>query len=341
MRLLLPALLISSLALPCFAKDTDDAIVTVLGGKPITLGEVDASGSSQLSILKDQLHWARLEAAQDLVARRLLEIEAKEQGLSLSSFIDKEIHGKVPEITDEDVAAFWAGNPGAAPPEGRAALVESVKGFLKRERSLPIRMTLLERLRAKHAAGLQLNIPSARVPLDLTGRPTKGSPSAAVTVVAFTDYQCGGCATLVKELAGLESNFGRHLRFAHVDFPSEHHDRAIPAAVAARCAGRFGKYWEYHDRAFDDVNDLSDERLASIAAELGLDGQAFADCIALPEVLAEVEADRAVGHAAGVTGTPHLFVNGLPLKGGLNTQQLGQIIAMELDRIGVAPPSGS
>ncbi len=337
MRRLLPALVLL-FALPALAQGPGDSVVAVVGGEPITLDDVDGTGSAQLTLLKDQLHWARVAAVENLISRRILEVEAKAQGLSLSSFIEQEVSSKIAAPTDADVAAFWQQNPSAAPPERRAELTEGVMGLLKRERSEPIRNALIARLRTKHAPDLKLQLPSARSDMNVDGRPAKGPKSAAVTVVAFTDYQCGGCASLVQDLEGLKGNFREHLRVVHVDCPSESHERAVPAAIAARCAGRFGKYWEFHDSSFTDVSDLTDERLEGIASALGLDADGFADCRADPSVAAEVAADRAIGHELGVTGTPHLFVNGLSLRGGLDAQQLGQIIAMELDRLGVKAP---
>lgn len=340
MRRLLP-LLGLFLALPAAAGGPGDHVVATVGGEAITLDDVDASGEAQLMLLKDQLHWARIEAAERLVARRLIEIEAKEQGLSVSSYLEREVESKVSDPTEADVEAFWAQNPNAAPPEQRAQLRDSVAAYLKRERARPVREALVERLRAKHAPKLDLDLPSARVTLDVSDAPTKGPAEAPVTIAAFTDYQCPGCASLVEVLDYLEQSFGSKLRIVHLDFPNEAHERADEAAVAARCAGRFGQYWEYHDRLFTDTKDLSEQRLNSIAEELGLDEQGFAECRADPAVLAEVEADKQLGKAIGITGTPHVVLNGLSLKGGLDGQTLAQLVAMELDRLQVPPPEPS
>ena len=67
-------------------------------------------------------------------------------------------------------------NPSAAPAEQRGDLTPNVQAFLKRERSRPIRQALLERLRAKHAPGLKLQLPSARSDLNVDGRPDGQRP---------------------------------------------------------------------------------------------------------------------------------------------------------------------
>ena len=340
MRRLLPYLSLL-LSLPAFAGGPGDHVVATVAGEPITIDEIDATGEAQLTLLKDSLYWARLEAAESLIARRVMEAEAKEQGLSLSSYIEREVTSKVDKPTEEEIAAFWAQNPNAAPPEEREHLHDSVVNYMIRERSQPIREALVSRLMAKHAPGLKIDLPTARIDLPVDGAPSKGRASAPVTLVAFTDYGCPGCASLVTVLDYIENNFGENVRIVHRDFPNDSHEGAFQAAVAARCAGRFGQYWAYHDRLFTDVKDLSPQRLNAIAEELDLDREGFSDCLASEDVAAEVTADRKLGEDIGITGTPHLVLNGLSLKGGLDGKTIAQLVAMELDRLKVPAPTGS
>ena len=102
------------------------------------------------------------------------------------------------------------------------------------------------------------------------------------------------------------------LVFKH--FPIQRHEFATKAAAAALVAGRRGKFWEYHDRLFENFDKLDDNKLLEIAKELGFDPQEFEKNMKDPEILAKVRQDSRDGHIAGVRGTPTIFINGRLLK---------------------------
>ncbi len=85
--------------------------------------------------------------------------------------------------------------------------------------------------------------------------------------------------------------------------------------MAARCAAQHGRYWEYHDLLFVAQPAFARSDLILYAARLGLPRDAFAACLDAGRYRAAVRKDVQEGRAAGVTGTPTFFVNGLPLRG--------------------------
>ena len=98
------------------------------------------------------------------------------------------------------------------------------------------------------------------------------------------------------------------VRFVTRDLPLVFHAQAVPAAVAARCAGDQGKYWEYRERLFAVQQDLGGAAYSKLAADMKLDAQAFAACRAAPGNKAAAEADRTAANALGITGTPTFLV---------------------------------
>ena len=98
------------------------------------------------------------------------------------------------------------------------------------------------------------------------------------------------------------------------NFPLPRHLFATKAAAAALAAGRQGKFWEYHDRLFDNYRNLSDEKFKEIAGELKLNQLEFEQGMKDPEILARVRRDSIEGKNAGVSGTPTIFINGRQLK---------------------------
>jgi protein-disulfide isomerase len=109
--------------------------------------------------------------------------------------------------------------------------------------------------------------------------------------------------------------FPGKVRLVFKDFPLSFHAGAEPAALAARCAGAQGRFWEYHDLLFVAQPAFARRDLLLYAARLGLAREAFAACLDAGRYRAAVGQDVQEGRAAGVSGTPTVFVNGLRLVG--------------------------
>ena len=140
---------------------------------------------------------------------------------------------------------------------------------------------------------------------------TLGNSAAPVRIVEYTDLQCPYCARFARETFPLLRkryiDTGK-VRFDTVDLPLPMHAQAIPAAVAARCAGEQGRYWEYRERLFDEQNLLGNEPYAQFAAELHLDPVRFAACRDNPAQLREVRAEAASAESLGINSTPTLLI---------------------------------
>ena len=104
------------------------------------------------------------------------------------------------------------------------------------------------------------------------------------------------------------------------------HTLARPAHEAARCAGVQGQYWAYHDRLFDKQPSFRRDDLLASAAELGLDRDAFAQCLDQRRFAADVERDIAQAQALGVNSTPAFLVNGRPVVGALGLDEFRSIV---------------
>ena len=98
------------------------------------------------------------------------------------------------------------------------------------------------------------------------------------------------------------------------NFPLRNHKFAKPAALAALAANEQGKFWEFHDKIFENYNKLSEQKLQKIAVELQLDMERFEADRKDQKMQASVTRDSRDGQSAGVRGTPTIFVNGRLLK---------------------------
>jgi protein-disulfide isomerase len=143
------------------------------------------------------------------------------------------------------------------------------------------------------------------VVLDLGSNPVRGSASAKVILVEFTDYQCPFCSRYAREtypqIAKDYVDTGK-IRYATLDFPLAMHAKAFDGAKAVLCAGEQGKFWEMHDRLF--ANQQALEPWNAHAEALGMKVPDFEACMKSDRNDAAIKADQQQGQKAGFTGTP-------------------------------------
>lgn len=176
-----------------------------------------------------------------------------------------------------------------------------------------------------------------------------GRADAPVVITEFSDYACPACASfetqVMPELIERYVDTGQaRLVFREFPIPSLH-PNATKAAQAAVCAGEQEKYWEMHDALYasrDEWMGVEEpgDSLSALAAEVGLDQEAFAQCLDSQEAAAAVRAERMAGEMMGVNATPFFFINDLPIRGGLSVDSFAQIIeyvAAGGERPGIVP----
>ena len=159
--------------------------------------------------------------------------------------------------------------------------------------------------------------PDEKVKVDVAGMQVLGRADAPLTLVEFTDLECPYCRAFhVGTFERLKREYidtGK-LRFFSRDFPLDFHPNARPAALAVRCAGEQGKFWEMRHVVTLNANALSRDLYDRLARELGLDADRFSACIAADRYRAEIDRDVAAAQSAGVSGTP-TFVLGVTAPG--------------------------
>jgi protein-disulfide isomerase len=159
---------------------------------------------------------------------------------------------------------------------------------------------------------------------------TKGPATAPVTVFEWSDYECPFCQRAQDVLQRLQGEFADRVRFVFKDFPLRSHPNALPAAIAARCAGAQGRYWEYHDLLFVAQPDLARDHLIGYARRLGLDTPAFTECLDSGRYRDAVLAEQREGREAGVRATPTFFLNRRKIEGALPLEEFREAIKQAL-----------
>jgi NhaA family Na+:H+ antiporter len=137
-----------------------------------------------------------------------------------------------------------------------------------------------------------------------------------IRVVSYSDFLCPFCRRFRKVLMNLRQAFGERIEYVFRHFPNERiHPGATFAARAAEAAGQQGKFWEMHDRLFDEPPPFGEARIREMARELGLDMARFERDLDAQATLARVEDDLDEARRNGVHGTPTIFVDGLRYDG--------------------------
>ncbi len=164
--------------------------------------------------------------------------------------------------------------------------------------------------------------------------PSIGPVDAKIVVVEFADFECPYCGAVegsneqaeqylksrdpewepavpkLKELA----KQGK-IRFVYRDFPLPMHKNAQKASEASECADEQGKFWQMHDKIFENQGAISITDLKDYASGLYLNMEQFNSCLDSGKYSNEVKKDYDDGNDAGVTGTPTFFVNGVEING--------------------------
>ena len=149
---------------------------------------------------------------------------------------------------------------------------------------------------------------------ELKGKPGEsaavGPADAPVKVYVFSDFQCPVCRRVVEPIKALHRAFPDKVQIIFKHNALEMHQFANVAATAAIAAQRQGKFWAYHDKAFQNYRNLHQQDLILYAEELGLDVKKFEADMKDPKVQAQVNYERDLAEALGMRGTPGFYING-------------------------------
>lgn len=156
-----------------------------------------------------------------------------------------------------------------------------------------------------------------------------GSDEALVTIVEWSDFQCPYCSRVTPTIKQIKEQYGDEVRVAFKHNPLSFHPRAKPAAIAAEAAGKQGKFWEMHDKLFENNKALTDENFVAWAGELGLNVEQFKKDLADPALDKKVTAQQAQGMTVGARGTPAFFINGRFLSGAQPLDNFKKLIDEE------------
>ncbi|MBI2034614.1 MAG: DsbA family protein [Candidatus Levybacteria bacterium] len=180
------------------------------------------------------------------------------------------------------------------------------------------------------AAGTVTNAPTAparptKLDVGIGKLPLLGDANAKVTIVEFSDFQCPFCRKFYNEaLQQIKKDYidtGK-VKLAYRHFPLSFHPMSMPSALASECANEQGRFWDYHDKMFEEQEKLgqgtvqyTSDDLKTWAQNIGLNTTQFNTCLDSEKYKDKVQKDISEATAAGVNSTPTFSINGEIVEG--------------------------
>ncbi len=338
-RLPAPFVLLGALACAPGAESpsssADATPVARIAGETITADQLDGWIKDQLfrQASRDgdvaKLHELRSRALEDMIRERLLERAAAKRGVERDALLRQEIERRS-AVTPEEVQEYYEAHQESFEGVEREEALARVERSLVGSRQRSAFDAFMQELREE--AGVSVALEQPRIQVAAEG-PSLGPDDAPVTIVEFSDYECPYCRRAEPIVKQVLERYPEDVRLVYRHFPlTSIHPRAQEAAEAAACAEEQDRFWDYHEKVFENTQALSKEDLLRYGSELGLDTQAFASCVEENRTQARVEKDLEAGRGAGVSGTPMFFVNGIPMSGARPVEDFVRVIEEELGR---------
>lgn len=153
-----------------------------------------------------------------------------------------------------------------------------------------------------------------------TNDQVKGNLAAENILIEYSDFQCPACATYQAMIKKFAEDFSDQVKIVYRHFPLESiHPHARFAAQAAESAAMQNKFWEMHDKLFENQADWStienpQEKFEQYANELNLDIEKFKNDLNSSEIKNKIDEDLLLAETLKLNSTPTFFLNGKQIK---------------------------
>ena len=320
-------LMVGGLAAYAGDSEAPDAVLAKVGTHKITEAEVDQKYRDEINNLNAQVYEVKEHAIEAIASDHLLQEAARKEHLSLEAYIAREIDAKVKEPTEDLVRRNYEVLRRQLPRPYEQEK-PGIIWLLKKQEKNTMLQQLLASLRTEIVVTNYLKSPLFDIPTN--GHYSLGPTNAPVTIVEFGDFECPFTRRAEATLKQVRAKYGNKLRLVYFDFTQYEHKHAFQAAMAARCAGEQGKFWEFHDALFADQSKLAPVDLKATAAGLKLDMTKFNSCFAQSKYGDDLARDVGEGRNLRIEGTPTFYINGRILFGARPEADFDSMIAEAL-----------
>jgi len=166
----------------------DPGVAATIGGKPVTIQELDAKAMKTDMKLAQTLYDARRAALDQVLMERLLAEDATAQKITVDELIKKRVAEKAKPVTDADVEAYFKANSARMGGKTLEQISPQIRPFLVTQQETEAKNNLLAELKTKADVKVILDPPRADV-IIAANDPVKGPKDAKVTIVEYSEFQ--------------------------------------------------------------------------------------------------------------------------------------------------------
>lgn len=285
-----------------------------------------------LSARMQQLHGSLLEeqygAMRTLIDEMLFDVYVEREAARQNRAV-REVGIEllaVPEPTESEVQLFYNQIQSRInlPFE---QIIPRLRKQLKRQRRLQNRAQIIARLKKEGKFELLLRVPPpALAIIDTAGRPIRGQPSAPITIIKFADFQCPNCKRAASIFNDLLKKYPQDIKLVFMNLPVKSSQASRQIAHGGVCAHNQGKFWAYHDAAYQSQSSLSSPSPAKLAKQIGAATERFGQCMQDRGTRIKVQGSIDEARRLGVKETPTIFVDGRPFPSNHLLKELGAYI---------------
>jgi len=298
-------------------KKTNKNIIAEIGEEKIELEKID-------SLLNDQIYEIRLNALENEISKKLLEIEAKKQNISLEKLVNTEINKKAKTVTGKELSDYIIKSDfnfndtsklknyliGIKQKERQSQYVDSLKNIYKVKVFLkPTYFNVID-TKSLYAHNLNEN-------------------NSKVTVYIISDFRCSSCQETEKTLRKIYNKYNNKIKFAFIYY-SGYIDKD---ALACEAAEKQNKFRKMHDIIFENSDLLSNDSIYyEFAKKIGLDLNKFKLDMQDKSLLKPLLNNKDFLIANQIYTTPSFIVNNKVLNRKYAINYLEEIIDEELEK---------
>jgi protein-disulfide isomerase len=165
------------------------------------------------------------------------------------------------------------------------------------------------------------------VQIPIGSSPVLGPADAPITLVEFSDFECPFCSRVVPTIKQLQQEYPGKIKIVFKHMPLPMHKNARLGAQAAIAAQNQGKFWEMHDKIFENQRAISEASVKEWAKELKLNLARFTKDLNAPATIARIDEDMSIANSVGARSTPTFYMNGAQIRGALPIDMWKKFIA--------------
>jgi len=307
------------------------ALAAKAGNIEISDQDLRAGKENEFYEIENKLFKTKKDRLEEILIDRFVQRDADEFKMDSETFIQTKILNSKAEPSEKEILELMR-DRGILKSQLNKDLKKQMTSYLKNQkRKALLRAYLANKLDGKPIQTLIKAPQAPTVNIALEGAPTFGGDKAKVTVVEFSDFECPFCSRAANTVNKLKKVYGDKIKVVFKNYPLPFHKSAKPAAFAAMCAHDQGRFWEFHDKIFDNQKNITQTSFVNWAKELKLDTKKFETCLSDKKHASNVNQDISQGEKAGVQSTPTFFINGRLVAGAVPFSAFKEMIDEALE----------